>query len=62
MAILWPVATPQPDDFALFLQNVSPKVYQQNKMLDVGGNATKAGAASKVAAMLVEGLKSGNVG
>jgi hypothetical protein len=64
MAILWPVAVPQPDDFVLFSQNVSPKVYQQNKGLDVDGdgNVTKGEAASKVAAMLVEGLKPENVG
>jgi Transglycosylase SLT domain len=64
MAILWPVAVSQPDTFVLFSQSVSPKVYQQNKGLDLNGDGkvTKAEAASKVAASLVEGLRPENVG
>ena len=64
MAILWPVAVPQPNNFVLFSQDISPKAYQQNKGLDLDGDGkvTKAEAASRVAAMLVEGLKRENVG
>jgi hypothetical protein len=64
MAILWPVAVPQSDDFVLFSESISPKVYQQNKGLDLNGDGkvTKAEATSKVAASLVEGLKPANVG
>jgi hypothetical protein len=64
MAILWPVAVPKPDDFVLFSMNINPKVYAQNKGLDVNddGKVTKSEAASKIQAMLTEGLKTGNVG
>jgi hypothetical protein len=64
MAILWPVAVSKPDDFVLFSQNINPAVYRQNEGLDVNGDGkvTKSEAASKVQAMLTEGLKPGNIG
>jgi hypothetical protein len=64
MAILWPVAVAKPDDFVLFSQSINPAVYRQNAGLDVNGDGkvTKAEAASKVEAMLTEGLKPGNIG
>jgi hypothetical protein len=64
MAILWPVAVSKSDDFVLFSQNINPAVYRQNAGLDVNGDGkvTKSEAASKVQAMLTEGLKPGNIG
>jgi hypothetical protein len=64
MAILWPVAVAKSDDFVLFSQSINPAVYRQNAGLDVNGDGkvTKSEAASKVQAMLTEGLKPGNMG
>jgi hypothetical protein len=64
MAILWPVAVAKSDDFVLFSQSINPAAYRQNRGLDVNGDGkvTKAEAASKVEAMLTEGLKPGNIG
>jgi hypothetical protein len=64
MAILWPVAVTKPDDFVLFSQSINPAAYRQNAGLDVNhdGKVTKSEAASKVQALLTEGLKPGNVG
>ncbi len=63
MAILWPVAVEKPGDFVLFSKTISPAAYRQNEGLDVNddGQVTKSEAASKVKAMLVEGLQPRNV-
>ncbi len=60
MAILWPAAVGRSDSYALFTGGVA---YRQNAGLDVDkdGRITKAEAAAKVAALLPEGLKPGNV-
>jgi hypothetical protein len=64
MAILFPVAVPKPDDFVLFSMNINPVAFRQNEGLDGNGDGkiTKLEAASKVQAMLTEGLRSGNSG
>ena len=64
MAILFPVAVPKPDDFVLFSMNISPVAFRQNEGLDLNGDGkiTKLEAASKVQAMLTEGLRPGNLG
>lgn len=48
MAILWPKAVGQPDDYVLFSKGT--KAYEQNKGLDIDGNGvvTKADASRKV--------------
>lgn len=63
MAILWPKAVGQPESSPLWDQASRPTTYRQNAGLDVNkdGTITKAEAASKVAALLSEGLRPGNV-
>lgn len=63
MAILWPAAVGKPEASPLWDQNSRPTTYRQNAGLDVNkdGTITKAEAAAKVAALLPEGLKQGNV-
>lgn len=58
MAILWPKAVGQPDDFVLFHKEQG-KVYDQNKGLDVDrdGKITKQEAAEKVQKKLEKGSK-----
>lgn len=62
MAILWPAAVGKPESFVLWEAKNRPVVYRQNAGLDVNkdGQITKAEAASKVAALLEEGLRPGN--
>jgi len=64
MAILFPVAVAKPDDFVLFSMNINPIAFRQNEGLDLNGDGkiTKLEAASKVQAMLTEGLRPGNIG
>jgi hypothetical protein len=59
MAILWPKAVGQPDEYPLFTGGVA---YRQNAGLDVNkdGKVTKREAAAKVSALLEEGLRPGN--
>lgn len=61
MAILWPKAVGQPDEYALFTGGVA---YRQNAGLDTNkdGRVTKREAAAKVAGLLDEGLRPGNIG
>jgi Transglycosylase SLT domain len=60
MAILWPKAVGQPDDYALFTGGVA---YRQNAGLDTNkdGRVTKREAAAKVMGLLDEGLRPGNI-
>jgi hypothetical protein len=64
MAILWPAAVSLPDESVIFSTTDHPAAYQANKGLDANrdGQVTKAEAASRVVAMLAEGLLPGNVG
>lgn len=57
MAILWPKAVGQPEDFPLFKRG--SKAYEQNAGLDTDGDGvvTKAEATAKVAAKLERGWK-----
>lgn len=57
MVILWPAAVGKPDDYVLATEGAA--AYFQNKGLDLNadGRITKAEAASKVAALLAEGLR-----
>jgi hypothetical protein len=57
MAILWPKAVGKPASYVLFAQGMS--AYKANKPLDANddGSVTKAEAASKVHAHLVEGMR-----
>ena len=60
MAILWPKAVGQPEEYALFTGGVA---YLQNAGLDTNkdGKVTKREAAAKVMSLLDEGLRPGNV-
>jgi hypothetical protein len=60
MTILWPKGVGEPEDYALFTGGVA---YRQNAGLDINkdGKVTKGEASAKVAAMLLEGLRPGNV-
>ncbi len=62
MAILWPRAVGQPDDYSI-ATSADGNTYLQNRGLDVDadGRITKAEAAAKVARLLDEGLEPGNV-
>jgi peptidoglycan hydrolase-like protein with peptidoglycan-binding domain len=62
MAILWPAAVGKPNDHVLFRD--PSRQYSQNSGLDSDrdGRVTKAEAAAKVRARLVEGLKANNLG
>lgn len=61
MAILWPRAVGQPEDYVLFVQ--PSKAYAQNAGLDIDkdGRITKAEAASLVQARLERGRLPGNI-
>ncbi len=63
MAILWPKAVGKPEDFVLWDRASRPTTYRQNAGLDTNddGQITKRETAAKVAALLPEGLKPGNV-
>ena len=63
MAILWPKAVGQPEDYVLWDRESRPTTYRQNAGLDTNGDGqiTKRETAAKVAALLPEGLKPGNV-
>jgi hypothetical protein len=60
MAILWPPAVGQPDDFAVFAN--ATEAYRKNKGLDINhdGVVTKRECAAYVERMLAEGLEVGN--
>lgn len=62
MAILWPKAIGQSDEYALFASPTT--AYNQNRGLDLNGDGrvTKAEAAAKVRDSLAEGLSSQNKG
>ena len=59
MAILWPRAVGQVEDYVLWDQRSRPTTYRQNSGLDVNKDRviTKREAASKVQAILEKGLK-----
>lgn len=61
MAILWPKAVGEPDDYQLFTGGIA---YRQNAGLDLNrdGAVTKAECAAKLYAMRAEGLRPENVG
>lgn len=63
MAILWPKAVGESEDFVLWDKASRPTTYRQNAGLDTNGDGqiTKRETAAKVAALLPEGLKVGNV-
>lgn len=63
MAILWPRAVGKPEDYVLWDRDSRPTTYRQNAGLDGDrdGRITKRETAAKVAALLPEGLKPGNV-
>lgn len=63
MAILWPKAVGKPDDYVLWDRDSMPTTFRQNAGLDTDhdGRITKRETAAKVAALLPEGLKQGNV-
>lgn len=60
MAILWPKAVGEPDDYALFTGGIA---YRQNAGLDLNkdGKVTKAECSAKLYAMRAEGLKPENM-
>lgn len=60
MAILWPKAVGQPDDYALFTGGVA---YRQNAGLDLNkdGQVTKAECSAKLYAIKAEGMRPENV-
>jgi hypothetical protein len=62
MAILWPAAVGKPETAPLWGKKERPTTYRQNSGLDsnTDGYITKAEAAGKVTAMLVEGLRTEN--
>jgi hypothetical protein len=62
LAILWPLGVGKPEGFVLWDKDSRPTTYRQNAGLDVNrdGEITKAEAASKVAALLPEGMQPGN--
>lgn len=64
MAILYPKGVGRADDWVLFDKSKMPTTYRQNAGLDYNkdGCITKAEATAKVAALLEEGLRDGNVG
>lgn len=59
-AILWPAAVGKSDDYVLFSKGIT---YRQNAGLDTDKNGvvTKREAVAKVAALLDEGLRHGNI-
>lgn len=60
MAILWPKAVGQPDDYALFTGGIA---YRQNAGLDTNkdGRVTKAECVAKLYALRAEGLRPENM-
>jgi hypothetical protein len=58
MAILWPRAIGQPDDYVLFDRETRPTTYRQNAKLDFNedGKVTKWEAAARVRAELERGF------
>lgn len=63
MAILWPKAVGKPEAYVLWDAKSMPTTFRQNAGLDADkdGRITKAETAAKVAALLPEGLRPGNV-
>jgi hypothetical protein len=59
MAILWPPAVGQPDDFELWNKRTKPTTYRQNAGLDANkdGSIIKAETAAKLYAMKAEGQR-----
>lgn len=64
MAILWPKAVGQPDNYVLFDKNKAPTTFRQNAGLDVNkdGLVTRAECLVKVNQKLAKGLLPENVG
>lgn len=62
MKILWPVGVGKSEDYVLWDKATRPTTYLQNRGLDlnVDGKITKAEVSSKLAAVLVDGLKTAN--
>lgn len=63
MAVLWPRAIGQRDDYVLWEKGAAPTAYKQNAGLDANNDqaVTKAEAAARVAQALHRGLQDGNV-
>lgn len=62
MAILWPKAVGQPDDYELFSRTSRPRTYEQNRGLDRNGDGvvTKQEAAASAVAKLTKGQRQEN--
>ena len=62
MAVLWPRAIGEPDDFVLFDIMTKPTTYRQNASLDFNkdGKITKAEASARVRAELQRGYEPAN--
>jgi hypothetical protein len=62
MAILWPRAIGEPDDYVLFDIKTKPTTYRQNASLDFNrdGKITKAEASARVRAELQRGIEPAN--
>jgi hypothetical protein len=61
MAILWPTAIGKPSEHAMFIKGNSTYAVNAGLDADKDNVVTKAEAAAKVAALLAEGLREGNV-
>lgn len=63
MAILWPAGVGKPESYVLWSKETRPTTFRQNAGLDVNkdGTITKAEATAKVAALLEEGRRPGNM-
>lgn len=64
MAILWPKAVGEPEEYVLWDRREMPKTFRQNSGLDLNkdGKVTKAECSTKLYAMREEGLKPENLG
>lgn len=62
MAVLWPKAVGQPEEYVLFEKGTL--AYKQNQGLDSNkdGSITKAETAARLYAIKAEGLRLGNIG
>lgn len=64
MAVLWPRAIGEPNDYALWTTESHPTAYRQNRGLDINGDGrvTKREAAQKVREALERGRRAENMG